>query len=73
MLCGEWAAGVLLQVIGEAPRILSQTKLSPSFAAGIPFKIELLCDRKQTRDDGPAFDNLQLTRVAPQESRDGNR
>ena len=64
---------VLLQVIGEAPSILDQTKLSPSFAAGIPFKIELICDRKQARDDGPAFDNLQLTRVAPQESREGNR
>ena len=56
---------VLLQVIGEAPRILSQTKLSPSFAAGIPFKIELLCDRKQPRDDGPAFDNLLLRSERP--------
>ena len=56
---------VLLQVIGEAPRILVETNLSPAFAAGMPFSIELICDRKQPRDDGPAFDNLQLTRVAP--------
>ncbi len=56
---------VLLQVIGESPRLLCETNLSPSLAAGIPFKIELICDRKQPRDDGPAFDNLLLRSERP--------
>ena len=51
---------VRLQVIAEAPRILGHTNLAPGFAAGMPLSIELICDRKQPRDDGPAFDNLLL-------------
>ena len=51
---------VISQTIGEAPRSLFQTDLSPSFAVGVPLTIELISDRKQPRDDGPAFDNLLL-------------
>ncbi|MBM4088553.1 MAG: hypothetical protein FJ276_03875 [Planctomycetes bacterium] len=48
---------VTLQVIGEAPRELFRGGFAPP-PDGTPLAIELFCARKQSRPDGPAFDNL---------------
>ena len=54
---------VLLQVIGEAPRPLGQATRVGTLPASTPLAIELFCHRPKPRDDGPAFDNLRLTRI----------
>lgn len=53
---------VILQVIGEAPRELCRTTLNRIPAANAPLALELFCHRSQPHADGPAFDNLHVTR-----------
>ncbi len=54
---------VLLQVSGDAPRPLGQATRIGTLPASTPLAIELFCHRQKPRDDGPAFDNLLLTRI----------
>lgn len=53
---------VILQVIGEAPRELCRTTLNRIPAANDSLALELFCHRSQPHVDGPAFDNLRVTR-----------
>ncbi len=53
---------VLLQVIGEAPRLLCRGSLNRTPAASDPLAVEFFFSRSQTNTDGPAFDNLRVTR-----------
>ena len=53
---------VILQVVGEAPRPLCHASLSRTPAGGDSLGIELFCGRSKTQTDGPAFDNLRVTR-----------
>jgi len=53
---------VILQVIGEAPRELCRTSLNRIPATDAPLAIELFCKRSKPQTDGPAFDNLRVTR-----------
>ena len=54
---------VLVQVIGEPPQPLVPANRIGMLPASTPLAIELFCDRQKPRDDGPAFDNLRLTRI----------
>lgn len=54
---------VLVQVIGEPPQPLVRATRIGMLPASTPLAIELFCDRQKPRDDGPAFDNLRLTRI----------
>lgn len=53
---------VILQVVGEAPRMLCHASLDRTPAGGDSLDIELFCSRSKTQTDGPAFDNLRVTR-----------
>jgi hypothetical protein len=53
---------VMLQVIGAAPRELCCTSLNRLPATDSPLAVELFCHRSQPHSDGPAFDNLRVTR-----------
>ena len=57
-----------LQVIGEAPRMLHEGKLESPPVNGESLTIELGCLRKQPRSDGPAFDNLLVTRKSTEKT-----
>ena len=54
-------ARVTLRVIGEAPRELFRGGFSLT-AERTSLLVELICGRKVARPDGPAFDNLLVTR-----------
>ena len=54
---------VLTQVIGESPRPLIPATQIGMLPANTPLATELFCNRNAPRNDGPAFDNLRLTRV----------
>lgn len=54
---------VLIQVIGESPRPLIPATPIGLLPANTPLATELFCNRNAPRNDGPAFDNLRLTRV----------
>lgn len=53
---------VLMQVLGEPPRELCRGPLSRLPGTDSPLAIEMFCRRSRPRGDGPAFDNLQVTR-----------
>lgn len=53
---------VLLQVVGAAPGLLCKGTLSRNSDMNTPLGVELFCSRSTRRVDGPAFDNLQVSR-----------
>jgi hypothetical protein len=55
--------------MGEAPRDMGEAELGPTFVAGGPFSVELFCERKKVRDDGPAFDNLLISTMSADKDR----
>lgn len=53
---------ILMQVIGEPPRELCRGELGSPPKVGSMLSLELSCLRSLPRSDGPAFDNVQITR-----------
>jgi hypothetical protein len=53
---------ILMQVIGEPPRELCRGELGLVPPAGAKLSLELSCLRSTPRPDGPAFDNVRVTR-----------
>jgi hypothetical protein len=53
---------ISLQVVGSAPRLLHEGVWDVHHPAGTQLAVELGCLRKAPRPDGPAFDNLLVTR-----------
>lgn len=53
---------VLMQVLGEPPREFLRGTLRELPPANALLAMELFCRRTQPRADGPAFDNLQVSR-----------
>jgi hypothetical protein len=53
---------IILQIVGEAPRKLCQGMLSGTPVVGESLSVELFCHRFAPNADGPAFDNLRVTR-----------
>ena len=56
----EWR--ILSQVMGEAPRPLSQGRLVTNTLPKSPLSVEMTCQRPAARADGPALDNVRVTR-----------
>ena len=54
---------VLMQVIGEPPRTLCRGSVEQRPDADAALRFELSCLRAQPRGDGPAFDNVVVTRA----------
>ncbi len=53
---------VLVQVVGEAPRELFRGRLGAGISPGAPLALVLENERSTPRPDGPAFDNVLVTR-----------
>ena len=53
---------VLLQVLGEPPRELCRGTIEKLPATDSELAIEMFCRRSKPSGDGPAFDNLRVTR-----------
>ena len=53
---------VILQVIGEPPRLLCRGSLDRTPAVSDTLGVEFFCSRSKSHTDGPAFDSLRVTR-----------
>ena len=56
----EWR--ILSQVLGEPPRQISRGRIATTTEPTTPLSVQMSCKRPAARADGPALDNVRVTR-----------